>query len=383
MKTILTGGTIVTPRETLSRQAIVLEEGVISSIQPVEHVDRTGAQVIDAAGQWITPGLIDIHVHGADGYDTMDATHEALHRMARYFASRGVTGYLPTTMTGPGDAIDAALENVRTFPQPADGAAHLGVHLEGPYLGSTYKGAQIGDHLRNPIIEEYTRWFDTGLARLMTVAPELDGVQSLIESGLENGVAFSLGHSGADYNCVMEAAGWGITQATHAFNGMKGLHHREPGTLGAVLAEDRIFAQIIADGVHVHPAMIKLLVRAKTPDRTIVITDAMRATGLSDGTYDLGGQEIQVIEGVARTASGSLAGSTLTMDRAVRNMVTFTGLPFSEAIAMASTVPARAIGLDQSKGKVAVGADADLTLWNSDLEVQMTIVGGKIVYKKS
>jgi len=216
----------------------------------------------------------------------------------------------------------------------------------------------------------------------VTVAPELEGVPDLIAAGVRQGVEFAAGHSGADYGCVVAAADQGLRQATHAFNGMLGLHHREPGTLGAVLTDDRIYAQIIVDGVHVHPAMVKLLVRAKGVQRTILVTDAMRAAGLPDGRYALGSQTVIVQDGIARLDAGNLAGSTLVMDAAVRNVMQCAGVSLAEAVAMATAVPAEAMGLAGRKGTLAVGADADVCLLDADLQVVMTLVGGRVVYRR-
>jgi len=383
MRTIIRGGAIITPHETLEGHALIIEAGHITAIVAGPGEARPGDTVIPAGGLSVAPGLIDIHVHGADGSDTMDATPEALHRMARYFAAHGVTAYLPTTMAASQADTTAAVENVRSCPQPADGAAHLGVHLEGPYLNVKHKGAQPPDHLRPPDPAEYGVWFASGVARLMTVAPELDGALELIEAGVRQGVEFALGHTGADIACVTAAADRGLRQATHAFNGMQGLHHRDPGTAGAVLLDDRIYAQVIADGVHVHPAMVKLLIRVKGIDRTILITDAMRATGLSDGTYMLGDSEVIVSSGIARLAAGSLAGSTLTLDAAVRNVMAFAGLTLAQALRMATAVPAEALGLAGRKGVLAPGADADVILLDGEAQVVMTMVGGNVVYRRN
>ncbi len=383
MRTIIRGGTIITPHQTLEHHALIIEAGRITAIVPGPGDAQPGDTIIPADGLSVAPGLIDVHVHGADGYDTMDATPEAIHAMARYFAAHGVTAYLPTTMAASSADTTAAVENVRVCPQPADGAAHLGVHLEGPYLSIKHKGAQPPDHLRPPDPAEYNAWFASGVARLMTLAPELDGAMELIETGVRQGIEFSLGHSGADIDCVTAAADRGLRQATHAFNGMQGLHHRDPGTLGAVLVDDRIYAQIIADGVHVHPAMVKLLIRAKGLNRTILVTDAMRATGLTDGTYMLGDSEVIVAGGIARLATGSLAGSTLTLDAAVRNVMAFAGLTLPQALQMATAVPAEALGLAGRKGVLAPGADADVILLDGAAQVVMTMVGGKVVYRRN
>ena len=221
---------------------------------------------------------------------------------------------------------------------------------------------------------------ETGAIRLITLAPELAGAAELVAAGRARGVEFAIGHSGASYEQVIEAANWGVRQATHVFNGMQGLHHRTPGTLGGVLTDERIYCQAIVDGVHVHPAMVKLLVRAKGTARTILITDAMRATGLQDGTYDLGGQTVTVRDGVARIASGSLAGSTLTLDVALRNVMRYAGLSLAEALPMVTSTPAEALGLAGRKGVLAPGADADVVLLDAQLNVVTTVVAGRVVY---
>lgn len=380
MRTLITGGTLLTPCATLPDHTLVIEDGRIAALQGGRVTAGKDDRLIDASGHWVVPGFIDVHVHGAMGYDTMDAAPSAIHHMARFFARHGVTSYLPTTMTASSEAISAAIEAVVTCPQPTDGAQHLGLHLEGPYLNLDYRGAQHPAHFRTPAPDEYLPWLETGAIRLITCAPELEGAAHLIASGLARGVQFAIGHSGASYEQVVEAANWGVRQATHVFNGMLGLHHRTPGTLGGVLTDERIYCQVIVDGVHVHPAMVKLLVRAKGTARTILITDAMRATGLQDGIYDLGGQSVTVQDGVARIASGSLAGSTLTLDAALRHVLRYTGLSLAEALPMVTTTPAEALGLAGRKGVLAPGADADVVVLNADLEVVMTLVAGQVVY---
>lgn len=383
MRTIIVEGTLVTPRQKLPDHSLLLENGTITSLVRGRPEIRAHDRIIEAAGRYVIPGLIDVHVHGSAGYDAMDATQEAIQGMARYFARHGVTAYLPTTITAPGDAIGQAVENVAGCPQPGDGAQYLGVHLEGPYLNAEFRGAQPAAHLRPPDREEYVAWLESDVVRLMTVAPELGGASALIEEGVKQGVEFAVGHSGASYEQLLAAVDLGLRQSTHTYNGMLGMHHRRPGTAGAVLSDDRIYAQVIADGVHVHPAMIDLLIRAKGPQRTILITDAIRAAGLEDGQYDLGGETITVEKGIARTSEGSLAGSTLTMDVALRNVVEFAGLSLAQALPMATSVPAQAMGLAGKKGILAPGADADVVLLDEDLQVKLTMVGGAIAYQAS
>ena len=384
MRTIISGGIILTPDQTLRNHHLVIEDQIIKSLT-AGGVSARGKdeRLIDAHGLWVIPGLIDIHVHGSYGHDTMDATPEALHEMARFFASRGVTSFLPTTISTASEAITAAIDNISTTEQPPDGAHVLGVHLEGPYLNMEFKGAQPPEHIRNPDPKEYLSWLANSKVRLITVAPEIEGAISLIDHGVSQGIQFAVGHSGASYEEMLIAANHGLRQATHTFNGMLGIHHRRPGTAGAVLTDDRVYAQVIADGVHLHPAIVKLLVRSKTTARTIMITDAMRAAGLADGEYDLGGHVIMVKDGVARIESGSLAGSTLTMDMALRNMIRFTGLSLSEALPMATSVPAEAMGIKGQKGVLAPGADADVVILDANLNVWLTIIAGQVIYKSN
>jgi N-acetylglucosamine-6-phosphate deacetylase len=381
-RTQIENGMIVTSGHVLDGATVLIEGGRIVEITEKREATRSrGVQYIDASGYFVAPGFIDIHIHGAAGYDTMDATPQAIQTIARFVAAHGVTGYLPTTMAAAPQATLTAVENVAGCRQPEDGAFHLGIHLEGPYLNAEHRGAQPQAYLRHPDPEEYHAWLAADCVRLITVAPELEGALAFIEQGVSKGIEFAVGHSGASYEQVVAAADRGLRQATHAFNGMLGLHHRHPGTLGAVLTDDRIYAQVIVDGVHVHPAIVKLLIRAKGVSRTVLITDAIRAAGLEDGKYDLGGQTITVQKGIARTTAGSLAGSTLTMDAGLRNLINYTGLSLAEALPMATSVPAEALGLAGRKGVLAPGADADIILLDADLNVCLTMVAGQIVYQ--
>ena len=382
MRTIIYGGTLLTPDETLPDHALVIEAGHIVALEPGLHPVSAGAheRILHADGLWVAPGLIDLHVHGSAGSDTMDATPAALAAMSSFFIKHGVTAYLPTTITGPGAAIQAAITNVERTPQPEDGAHHQGVHLEGPYLSPAQRGAQPEEFLRQPDPGEYGSWLDSSVVRLIAVAPEIPGVLALIERGVDKKICFSAGHCQANYEQMMQAVDRGLNQATHTFNAMLGLHHREPGTAGAVLADERIYAQVIVDGVHVHPAIVQVLVRAKGINRTILITDAIRAAGLVGGDYDLGGHIVHVADGIARTSSGSLAGSTLTLDKAVRNVMQFAGVSFNQALAMASRVPAEAMGWSDRKGVLIPGADADVILFDASLNIRGSIVAGNLVY---
>jgi len=380
MKTYITGGTLVTPHRILPSHTLVIQGEKIIAIGSSELPLDPGAVVISASGYWIIPGFIDVHTHGAMGTGAMDATPDAIHRMARFIAKHGVTSYLPTTWSATPGRMMEAIENIANCPQPEDGAHHLGVHVEGPYLNVAHKGAQRPETIRLPDPEEYEAWLETGAVRLITLAPELEGALDFVDRALPAGVEFAIGHSGATYEQVVEAADHGVRQVTHLFNGMLGLHHRRPGTLGGCLVDDRLYTQLIVDGVHLHPGMVKLAVRAKSPARSILITDAIRGTGLPDGDYDFDGQVMSVRDGVSRTPEGGLSGSTLTMDQGVRNLINFTGLPLQEVLPMATSVPAEAIGWGGRKGILAPGADADLVFLDAALEVRKTMILGRIVY---
>lgn len=384
MATRIRNGTLVTPRETLVGQTLVVESGKIVALAAAgREPERPGDEIVDAQGLWVAPGLIDVHVHGAVGHDTMDATPEAIWGMARFFAQHGVTSYLATTAAAPPEVLQASIDNLTACRLPDDGAQHLGLHIEGPYLNPNYRGAQPAQYLRDADPGEYEPWLASGQVRLITVAPECPGSLALIRHGVEAGVEFAVGHSQASYEQVSEAADLGLRQATHTFNGMLGLHHRSPGTVGAVLADDRIYAQIIADGVHLHPAVVKIVVRAKGLERTILITDAVRAAGLEDGDYTLAGEPITVRDGICRTADGGLAGSTLTLDAAVGNTMRFAGLTLGQALTMATATPAEAMGWSGRKGVLAPGADADVILLDADLNVRLTMVAGRTVFRAS
>lgn len=383
MRTILSGGKIVTPTQVIENHTLILEGGIIAAIIPDEqYKHKTKDHQLNTRGKWITPGLIDIHVHGSNFADAMDPKPETYQILNSFFASRGVTGYLLTTGTASNSDITAVIDGFQKYSPSEDGAVPLGIHLEGPYLCEERKGAQPAIHLRDPEPAMYQSWFKSGKIRLMTVAPELEGAIDLIKFGVKHGVEFAVGHSIASYEVMQEAIDSGLRQATHTFNGMNPLHHRRPGVVGAVLADDRIFAQVIADGVHVHPAVVKALVKAKGVNRTILITDAIRAAGLGNGEYDLLEQTVTVKDRVVRIASGSLAGSVLTMDQAVRNAMDFCGIPFQEAILMASLAPATSLNLHAERGALKPGHRADVTIFDQDYSVETTIVGGKIIYQK-
>jgi len=336
---------------------------------------------LDATDCLLLPGFIDVHVHGGAGYDTMDASAEALTAMSHFFAQHGVTSFLATTMTAPHAAILRAVAAVGQWQQEiTNGARLIGLHVEGPYISPKFPGAQPAEYIRPPNLQEFAELLAAGPVRMITLAPEVDGADDLIAAARRRQVIPVWGHTDATYEVCVRAAELGVSQATHTYNAMSGLHHRKPGVLGATLALERIYAQLIADNIHVHPAAMKILALCKGVTRTVLITDAMRAAGLPEGEYELGGQGVTVKEGSCRLADGTLAGSILTMERALVNWMAATGFPLAEAWPATSHTPAQALGLAHQIGALAPGYQADVVVLDAQLQVMATVVGGKVVY---
>jgi N-acetylglucosamine-6-phosphate deacetylase len=374
------------PFDTMQHGWLLTEGSRIAGVGTGELPSAESAQRIDGQGGWLLPGFIDVHVHGSAGADTMDATPDALRTMARFFATRGVTGFLATTMTHSRAAITTALENIAAcMGAPTGGAALLGAHLEGPYINLKLKGAQDGRYVRTADPAEYAHWLDLNVIRQVTVAPEFPENVAFMRECVKRDIVVSLGHTQATYEQVIEAVNVGARQATHTFNAMTGLHHRQPGTVGGVLASDAITCEVIADLIHVHPAVVKIIVQAKGLDRVVIITDAIRAAGMGDGTSELGGQPVTVRDGKATLADGTLAGSLLTLDQGLRNVIGATqpGLIAPMAASIFSANAARQLGLAQRKGRIAQDFDADLVVLDAQHHVRLTIVAGDVVYAQA
>lgn len=334
---------------------------------------------IDCTGYYCLPGFIDMHIHGADGVDTMDATAASLHQFAAALVAEGTTSFLATTMTQSEEAIAAALQNIAAFQQGEGEANLVGVHLEGPFISAQCAGAQPIEHIQPPSIEKYQQWHEMSGNQIkqITMAPE-QGIE-LVSYAKELGVVVSIGHSNATAKETQAAVAQGVTQGTHLYNQMRAMHHREPGVVGTVLLEKDVYVEMIVDFIHIHPEMVDLAYRLKGPDKIILITDAMRAKGLAYGKYDLGGQEVTVTENGAHLANGALAGSVLKMNDALRNMRQATGAAWQELVQMSSFNAATQLKLSQ-KGYIEAGKDADLVIVDENLQVKYTIVNGKIVY---
>ena len=362
---------------------MVIDDGAIVSIASRDSVSiPSNARVVEFPDSIVAPGFVDIHVHGAAGHDVMQSGDDALARMERHFAKHGVTSYCPTTVTAPLDATMMALARLGRADEvvrDGDRARSVGLHLEGPFISHAKRGVHPPENLIAPSVELFEKFWDaaSGKVAVMTVAPELAGAQEMIEAAAARGVCISLGHSNATLAETQSGIDAGARHATHTFNAMRPLDHREPGVLGGVLADDRVTADLIADGIHVHPKMVELFLRAKGIDGAVLITDAISASGMGDGIFKLGNFEVQVT-GDRCEYEGKLAGSVLTLDRAVRNIIHFANWPLQKALRLATLNPAHVLGREDI-GVLAPGARADLVVLTSNGEVQRTIIGGVIL----
>jgi N-acetylglucosamine-6-phosphate deacetylase len=372
-KTLL-GGALVGP------VMLTITDGRISAVEPGGSPSGRDA-VIDASDSIVVPGLIDVHTHGGGGAQVIDGVVDDLDRLASFYAAHGVTGYL-ATIGGSMSHILAGLRSVRAYLDrpPGRGARCLGVHLEGPFISPSALGAFRPDSVQPPDPAVFAEILDAsgGHLRRMTIAPEVDGADAVIDLALRNGVACSVGHSVATTEEVSRAVDAGVRSVTHMFNGMAPFHHRRPGLVGAALTDSRLVTEVIADGIHIHPTALRLLAQTKGTARMALVSDSIAATGLPDGDYHFEDLDISVTDGAARLADGTLAGSTLTLDRAVSNFARWAGIPWEEAVLSATEVPARLLGMDGQRGKIAVGQDADLAAFDAGHELGWTMVAGEV-----
>jgi N-acetylglucosamine-6-phosphate deacetylase len=365
-----------------------VSDGRVTSIQPQSKGEmHAGAKHLDFPGATLAPAFLDVHIHGAAGHDVMEATPEALAAVCGFLASRGTGNFLATTVTAPLDATLRSLAGLAKLIESAkadgwQGARPLGLHLEGPFLSHAKRGVHPPQYLLAPEIATFDRMFEAaeGHVRLMTLAPELPGAVELAEHATAKGVRVSVGHSNATAAETKKAIAAGACSATHTFNAMRALDHREPGILGTVLTTDSLYAELICDGIHVDPSLVPLWWRAKGGERAILVTDAMSAAGMPDGEYSLGGFPVQVADGraTAKDAPGVLAGSVLTLDRALKNFVAFTGVSVEHALPLLTRNPAAMTGLGEAAGSLRVGGTADFVALAVNGALEASVIGGEI-----
>lgn len=383
----ITNGKIITPNNVLQNKILLFNETIEEIIdekyfmEKINYGQSSNIEIIDAQGNYVSPGFIDIHIHGSGGHDTMDAEVEAIKGISEVIVKNGVTSFLPTTMTMDRAKIYKALDNIKQCMKlKFKGARILGAHLEGPFINEKYKGAQKEDYIIKPeydFIEKYKE-----IIQIITLAPEKDvNLNFIREIKEKTGINLSIGHSNATYEETMESINMGVNSATHIFNAMNPFNHRKPGIIGAIF-NSNVYCELIADTIHINPAIFQILVKIKGIDKLILITDSMRAGCLKDGFSELGGQKVIVKNNCARLEDGTLAGSILTLNTAVKNFMEYTDVKIYEAVNMASLNPAKNLKIDNKTGSIEIGKNADIIIFDDDFDVKQTIIEGQTVYKK-
>lgn len=383
----LIGGKVILPDQILEGKAVIYDEKIVDIIDAAEINRYPEAEVVDVHGLYIAPGLIDVHSHGCVGEDATTSDAEGVRKMCRSVIGDGVTSWLPTVMTYPVDSLSQSFEMFRELMKESTedreawkGAEILGVNMEGPYLNVNKKGAHVAEFIQLPDAEYVKQYQD--VIRLLTIAPEVEGGMDFVRDIAENtSIRQAIGHTASGYDEAIAAFDAGITEVTHLFNAMNGIHHRNPGVVGAALTRKDVYCELIADTFHIHKGLFQLVADTKK-DHLVLITDSMRAAGLPDGEYDLGGQQVKV-EGIrCLLPDGTIAGSVSRLNQAVRNLYQNTDLTFEQAVNAASLNPAHAIGVEKTKGSIEIGKDADLIVMDDNCNIYKTYVGGELCYEK-
>lgn len=365
--------------DKIEKGSLLIEGSIIKKINPSEtNLQNT----IDCKGLYVSPGFIDVHIHGAGGYDTMDGTFEAINEISKTICKYGTTSFTPTTMTmSASDILKSMLSIKKAKIEGTDGAIVLGAHLEGPFISPSAIGAQNPNYLISPSYENFELMTGDTIDAVIsiTMAPEVEGAKELASILSSKKIRCSMGHTKATYEQAIDGIKHGFCHSTHLFNAMTGFTHREPGVVGATFDSD-ITTETISDGIHISYPSLRVAYKQKGTDKTLLVTDAMCACGMPDGTYALGGQPVIVKNGAARLENGSLAGSILTLNKAIKNIYDNTDYPLYEIVKMASHNSAKYCRVDDRKGQIKENFDADLTIFDENIDIKMTIIGGKIVY---
>ncbi len=381
---LIRNATVYTPGRRIDRGAVLLDGATIAEVgKAAEVAAPAGAKVLDADGLAACPGFVELQFNGGFGHDFTDAP-STIWEVASALPRSGVTSFLPTIITSPLEKIAAGQKVLQSGRPPRfTGAEPLGLHLEGPFLNPQKKGAHNPAYLRQPDAAAAADWSPATGVRLVTLAPELPGALALAQGLASRGVLVSAGHSAATYDQARAGFDAGIRYGTHLFNAMPALQHRDPGLPGALLTDSRPAVGLIADGIHTHPAIVSLVWQALGSSRLNLVTDAMAALGMPAGTHRLGDYDVLVDATSARLSDGTLAGSILSLDQALRNLIAFTGCSLADALPTVTSTPARAIGLEAERGRLERGARADVVLLSPDLHVHTTIIGGEVAYSAS
>jgi N-acetylglucosamine-6-phosphate deacetylase len=379
--TAITAAQLLTPKEKIADPVLLVEDGIIREVGSRNSTTiPAGAKTFDFPGSLLAPSYIDLHIHGSAGYDVMEGSQDGLEKMSAFLGKRGLGGFLATTITAEMNtllsAVERLAEQITNWRADFPGATPFGIHMEGPCLSVARRGVHPEKYIVNPSVELFDRMHKAaaGCLRLITVAPEVPGALDLIREATQRGVRVSIGHTDGDVSDAVAAIAAGATHVTHTFNAMRPLDHRRPGVLGKVLESEELSAEIIADGVHVDPIVIELFLRCKRKEKAVLVTDALSAAGMPDGTYRLGSFEFTV-KGPRCEANGTLAGSVLSMDRAVRNIMQFAGWNLADSVRLGSLNPADVVGAD-TRGRLAKGARADVIALSPKGDVIQSFIGG-------
>lgn len=384
MKFALIGGKIVTPFRIVNNGVVVIEDGVISEIGKSDVPIPDGYEVFDVSGRTITPGFVDLLVHGGGGYGFADENDESIGKVSEYFLRNGSTTVLASLFAKPHQLLLDDLNRLSKYILENPGSNIYGIHMEGPYLNPELKGAMNENYLWKPSVESWEALWEAsqGLIKIMTIAPELPGAIEVMRAAAKKGVVLSIGHSMASYDEIELAIDNGAAHVTHIFNAMRPFHHRHPGVILGSLLRNELKIELIADTLHVHPAVMEFLLKLKGANGIILITDSIRAGGMHEGEYEFADQKVFMKDQKAYLEDGTLAGSTLTLNIAIRNLVETANAKLTEAVRMASLNGAKVLNIENRKGILAVGKIADIAVMNDNYEVEMTIIKGKIGYKK-